>query len=89
MTFTPNELSVLQDFREKRRLEWHAKVEYLNAQIERGIVQLPRRDAVLMASFAAVKTAPDGILNLATLDDNVKMFANAVWDAGIKVEGKR
>lgn len=79
--FTNNELSILHDFREKRRREWHEKVSYLNEQIERGVVQLPLRDAIWMASFAAVKTAPDGILNLATLDDNVKAFANAVWDA--------
>lgn len=79
-SFTQDELSQLAEARQRRRLEWHKKVVNLNTEIEAGRVKIPL-DYTFIKSLAAVKTAPDGILDLRTLDATAKAFANAVWDA--------
>ena len=79
-TFSEQDLLLLAEFRSKRRKAWHAKIVRLNDEIEAGRVKIPL-DYVFIKSLAAIKTAPDGMIDLGTLDANAKALANAVWDA--------
>ncbi|MBI3956931.1 MAG: hypothetical protein HY340_02980 [Candidatus Kerfeldbacteria bacterium] len=78
-TFTQSDLDQLAELRHKRRKMWHDKIVHLNNEIEAGRVKIPL-DYPFIKSLAAVKTALDGMIDLATLDATAKSVANAVWD---------
>lgn len=70
---------VLQAAREKRFREWEPKIRYLAKQINSGAISLPP-DRVLLDSLMVMKER-NGVIDMATVDSNCRMLAQAVWDA--------
>lgn len=72
---------ILGKAREKRFREWEPKLRYLAQRFSSGALRLPK-DPVLRASLLAMKENQHGIM-METIDSNVRMLANALWDARV------
>ena len=70
---------ILQKAREKRWQEWEPKLKYLAEQFNSGKLKLPK-DPELRRSLLAMKEYRGNVI-MKTIDSNVKMLANCVWDA--------
>jgi len=70
---------ILQKAREKRWREWEPKLRYLAQQFNSDKLRLPK-DPELKQSLLAMKECKHGVI-MKTIDSNVKMLANCVWDA--------
>ncbi len=70
---------ILQKAREKRFREWEPKLRYLAEQFNSGKLKLPK-DPEFRQSLFAMKESNHGII-MNTIDSNVRMLANALWDA--------
>ena len=70
---------VLQAAHESRFRKWRPKLEYLAKQISIGKMPMPK-DPQLRSSLLAMKENRQGPI-MSTIDSNVRMLANAVWDA--------
>lgn len=70
---------VLKAAHEASNKKWKPKLEFLAEQINSGKLHMPK-DTVLRKSLQNMKANRKGPI-MSTIDSNVRMFANMVWDA--------